>query len=218
MSKVKLGFARLTIPHKIETARTIVADTTGNTDFVLTQTKLAAITSAVNALELAHIAAAGGDHGKIADMDAKEKALDGLISLLIVQIEVESGGDATKILSTGCKIKGISGGAKQKKGVKAGKNPGDAICTATKVKGAFYRWQNCPDPMPDESVINIPDPVTGKLPAHNIWMDSEPSHSITTTVPNLPSGKKMHFRYAPILNKKHGGQQEWIFLGSVTIP
>ncbi|HEX7415137.1 MAG TPA: hypothetical protein VF411_13915, partial [Bacteroidia bacterium] len=158
------------------------------------------------------------DHSKVADMNAKEVVLDKLISLLIAQIDTESGGDATKILSTGCKVKGVNLGGKRKAGVIKGKLAGDADCTATKVKGAFYRWQNCPDPTPNEAVINIPDPATGRLPTHNVWMDSEPTHNITTTVPSLPTGKKIWFRYAPVLNKKNGGQQAWIILGYVTIP
>lgn len=218
MSKAKLGFSELTIPEKIETARTIVTDTTGNTDFPLTQSKLTAITAAVDALELAHIAAAGGDHSKIADMNAKETALDGLISLLISQIDNESEGDATKIMSTGCHIKTETKRGKTKQGVKAGKNIGEADGTATLLKGAFYRWQHCADPPPDESVINIPDPATGKLPSHNSWMDDEPTYEITTTIPNLPSGKKTWVRYAPVLRKKHGGQQAWVVLGSVKVP
>ena len=218
MSKAKLKFSELGISEKTETVRTIVTDTTGNTAFPLTQTKLPAITTAVNALELAHIAAAGGDHAKIADMNAKEKVLDGLISLLIAQIDYESEGDATKILSTGCHIKTETKRGKTKQGVKAGKNSGEAVGTATLVKGAFYRWQHCPDPPPDESVINIPDPATGRLPAHNSWIDDEPTYEITTTIPNLPSGKKMWVRYAPVLRKKHGGQQAWVVLGSVKVP
>ncbi|MHB8259109.1 MAG: hypothetical protein ACYDCN_03415 [Bacteroidia bacterium] len=218
MAKVKLGFKKLSVPHKIETARTIVTDTTGNTDFPLTQSKLPPITTAVNALELAYTAAAGGDHSKVSDMNRKARALDALMSNLISQIDTESDGDETKILSTGCNVRGASKPGKRKVGVVAGKNSGEGVCTGTKLKGAFYRWQYCPDPTPDEAVINLPDPVTGRLPAHNSWMDGDPTHEITTTIPNLPTGKKMWFRYAPVLSKKKGGQQAWIVLGSITIP
>ena len=218
MAKVKLGFQKLTVDQKIQTGRTIVTDTTGNAAFPLTQVKLPPITTAVNALEAAHTAAAGGDHAHHSDMIAKEKVLDKLMSALIGQIDSESGGDATKILSTGCNVKGVTLAGKRQAGVVANKLSGFADCTATKVKGAFYRWQNCPDPVPDESVINIPDPATGRLPSHNNWTDSNPSKEITTTVPNLPTGKKVWFRYAPVLGKKQGGQQAWVILGSITIP
>ncbi|MHB8259599.1 MAG: hypothetical protein ACYDCN_11915 [Bacteroidia bacterium] len=218
MAKVKLAFSKLSVPHKIQTARTIVTDTTGNAAFPITQTKLPAITTAVNALELAHTAAAGGDHGHHADMMAKEKVLNQLMSNLISQIDTESGGDATKILSTGCNIKAVGRAGKRKAGVVAGKIGGESICTATKVKGAFYLWYNCPDPPPDESIINIPDPVTGRLPAHNSWVECDATHEIITTIPSLPTGKKMWFSVIPVLTKKKGGKQARIILGSIMIP
>ena len=223
MAKVKLGFSKLTVPSKIQTARTIVTDTTRNTSFPLAQVMLPPITTAVNNLEAAHTAAAGGDHSKHEDMVTKEKVLDGLISLLSDHINAESGGDATKILSTGCQVRNVKSRGKRKQGVERGTHEGEADCTATKVKGAFYRWQYCPDPPPNESpspitpVAGTP-PLTGKVADANTWTDDEPTHEITTTISGLPSGTKMWFRYAPVLSKKNGGQQAWVVLGYITIP
>jgi len=235
MKKAKINFSRLSVPKKIETARTIVTDTTGNTDFPICQALLPGISSAVNDLETKFQAAAGGDHQKKALMHAAAKVLDGLISFLEDQINVEAGGDETKIIGTGCEVRKQTKRGKRQPGVKQGKNSGEIILTAPTVKGAgSYRFQLCADPPPDETAASrtaqppIPAPAPYPLPAPvpaqpSRWTDVGVAKGATFTADEmsdapLKSGSKLWARAAAILSKKKGGQQGWVLLGSVIVP
>ncbi|MBI3500640.1 MAG: hypothetical protein HY063_02510 [Bacteroidetes bacterium] len=222
MKKAKIKFSKLSVPKKIETARTIVTDTTGNGNFPICQALLPPITNAVNDLETKFEAAAGGDHQKKALMHAAAKVLDGLISFLEDQINVEAGGDEAKIKSTGCDVRKQTKRGKRLPGIKQGKRSGEIILFALTVKGAAYRFQLCSDPPPNETTPisrTVQPPVPAPVPApQNQWSDAGTTKGATFTATDLTSGSKMWGRVAVILTKKKGGQQGWVLLGAVIVP
>ena len=105
MSKVKIGFSGLTIPQKIERARDIVIRMTGNANFVTPNPTLAVMTLAINALETAALAASHGGTNLTAAMHVKEKDVDAKIDTLAAYVQEASGGDETKILSSGFDVR-----------------------------------------------------------------------------------------------------------------
>jgi len=75
-TNVKMGLSQMPIEKKIVKTRFIVASMTGNANFTTPSPTLAIITTNVNALEAASIAAKGGGKDDTANMRAKEAVLD----------------------------------------------------------------------------------------------------------------------------------------------
>lgn len=107
MAQVKVGTAAMPIPDKIQFARQIVIDMTGNANFTTPAPTLASITTAATALESAYNAAQTARQvakGLTTAQDAKNIALDLLLSQEGNYVENTSGGDAAKIESSGFSV------------------------------------------------------------------------------------------------------------------
>ena len=74
-SQVALGLSRMPIPQKIEFSKFIVTSMTGNANFPTPGVPLAQITTALTALDAAHVAAKGGGKDETATMYVKVHAL-----------------------------------------------------------------------------------------------------------------------------------------------
>ena len=105
MARVKINFARLSIPKKVIRARLHVTKLTGNAAFTTPNPPLASITAAALDLENKAEAAAEGGISKTNAMHTSEAALDVLISKLADYVQATSGGDANLILSTGFEVR-----------------------------------------------------------------------------------------------------------------
>jgi hypothetical protein len=111
MSLVKVGTATMTVPQKIQFARQIVIDMTGNANFTTPAPTLAALTAAATALETAYNAAQTARQvakSQTANQDAKALALDLLLAQEANYVENTSGGDRTKITSSGFSVRNPS--------------------------------------------------------------------------------------------------------------
>jgi hypothetical protein len=104
MSLVKVGTKNMTVPQKIQFARQVVIDMTGNANFTTPAPTLASITTAATALETAYNSAQTARQvakSQTANQDAKSLALDLLLAQEANYVENTSGGDRTKITSSG---------------------------------------------------------------------------------------------------------------------
>jgi hypothetical protein len=126
---VALGISGLAIAKKIERARFIVTSMTGNVNFTTPTPTLASITTIVNALEAAQIAALGGRADDTASMYAKEVVLE--LSLKSLAAYVEGIANASPVnaeaiaLSAGMNVKGKGGRSIKDFSVQVTCNPGE---------------------------------------------------------------------------------------------
>lgn len=188
MKRVKSSFARLTIPQKIEKARSIVDKMTGNVDFPTPDPTLPDVSKAVDELESAHTAAKQGGKAKTALMYQKEQVLDVLITSLAGYVQSASRGDEVKILSTGFDVVGKSAtqttplvspvGLEVANGVLEGQ----LLLSWKKVKGGLnYVIQQADDPLNTDT-----------------WETIGTSTKTKFTVNDLQAGKKYWFHVAAI--------------------
>ncbi len=108
MKYVKMGFYGITIPLFIQMCRFILSKLTGNVNFTTPNPSLASIKTAVDALEQSYENASKGGILLTADMYVKHQALLDLMKLLAAYIQNASGGDGTKIGSSGFAIRNTS--------------------------------------------------------------------------------------------------------------
>ncbi len=101
MSKVKIGFAGLTVPEQIERARHIKTSMTGNTNYMTPSPTLIEVDGAVTALENAYNESRSRDKNKVAAMKLRRKELLFIISQEAAYVQQASGGELEKILSSG---------------------------------------------------------------------------------------------------------------------
>jgi hypothetical protein len=104
MAKVKTNLSKLTVLEKVALGRAIVTGMTGNANYTTPAPALTALTTAATALETAYNAAlAARDASKTAtsSMLDKEVALEDMINLEAAYVQNASGGDRTKIESSG---------------------------------------------------------------------------------------------------------------------
>lgn len=104
MAKIKIDFARKTIPQQIERARDITGKLTANPGFVTPNPTIPEIVLITDKLEDAYIAALNGGKDKKAKMRVERKALLKGIGTLAAYVQTTSGGDETLILSTGFSV------------------------------------------------------------------------------------------------------------------
>ncbi|HYG51303.1 MAG TPA: fibronectin type III domain-containing protein [Flavobacteriales bacterium] len=106
---VALGLAKLSVPKKIEKGRFIVTSMTGNPSFTTPVPSLASVTTAINALETAYLAALGGGVDDTANMHAKEYTVDLLLRQLSFYVETTASANTITaeavILSSGMQVK-----------------------------------------------------------------------------------------------------------------
>jgi hypothetical protein len=149
-SVVKLGLARLPIAQKITKGRLVVTSMTGNANFTTPNPTLATITTNVNALETAKIAADSGGPDDTANMYAKEAVLDMALKLLSAYVEgianVNPLNAEAIILSAGMEVKGKGGNVIHDFDVQTTNNPGEVKLKRRGVGRGTYEFQMCTDP------------------------------------------------------------------------
>jgi hypothetical protein len=101
MKQVKVGLYAIGIPVLIQICRFILSKLTGNVNFITPNPSLASVKSAVDALEQSYENASHGGTLLTQDMYAKQQTLLDLMKLLGAYVQNASGGDATKINSSG---------------------------------------------------------------------------------------------------------------------
>ncbi len=101
MSKVKIGFAGLSVTEQIERARMILVKMTGNANFASPSPALTAVDDATTALETAYNESRGRDKVKVATMKLRRKELLFIMSQEAAYVQQASGGDMEKIQSSG---------------------------------------------------------------------------------------------------------------------
>lgn len=105
MKYVKMGFYGISIPMFIQLCRYILGKMTGNANFTTPNPTLANIKAAVDALELSYESASKGGVLLTADMYVKYHAALDLMKQLAAYVQNASGGDGTKISSSGFGIR-----------------------------------------------------------------------------------------------------------------
>lgn len=101
MSKVKIGFAGLSVTEQIERARHIKTSMTGNTNYTTPSPTLIEVEGAVTALENAYNESRSHDKVKVAAMSLRRKELLFMMSQEAAYVQQASGGDMEKIQSSG---------------------------------------------------------------------------------------------------------------------
>jgi hypothetical protein len=107
MSKIKVGFDRMTLPQKRQMVAKVVQMTTGNPNFPGAAPYLAALSSADAALGddiTAAEAARAVSKIKTSAQNASEKAVDKAMGRLAGAVELEADGSEVKILSGGFEV------------------------------------------------------------------------------------------------------------------
>ena len=193
MSKVKLGFNKLSVPNKIQQSRNIITKMTGNAALPAPNPTLATLTTAVDSLEAAYEAASDGGKAKTAFMYTQEKALDALMVQLAAYVQQASAGNATIILSSGMDVAAGRTPSQDLPAPEAvaaitGQNEGEVLLKWKPVKGAA-----------SYIVQQSADGSTG-------WALAANSTKASSTVSGLVSGSKEWFRVAAIGAK---GQGPW---------
>jgi len=110
MALVKSGVSDLPIPAKIQFARQVVTDMTGNPNFTTPAPTLASVGAAATSLETAFNAAETARQiakSKTTTMDTMNAALNGLMSLLANYVQQASGGDEAKIETSGFSVRDL---------------------------------------------------------------------------------------------------------------
>lgn len=110
MAQVKVGSDKLPVPDKIQFARQVVLDMTGNANFTTPAPTLASTTTAATALETAFNNAETARQvakSKTAIMEAANLALNVLLMQLGNYVENTSGGDTAKIESSGYSVRNV---------------------------------------------------------------------------------------------------------------
>jgi hypothetical protein len=142
---VKMGLSQMPIEKKIVKTRYIVTSMTGNATFATPSPALAIITTNVNALEAASIAAKGGGKDDTANMRAKEVILD--LSLKSLGAYVEGIANATPInaeaiiLSAGMDLKSKGGNFVHDFEVEVTGNVGEIRLQQEGVSRGSYEYQ-----------------------------------------------------------------------------
>jgi hypothetical protein len=113
MALVKVGISNMSDPDKIQFARQIVTQMTGNTNFTTPTPALVSITTAADDLETAYndaqTAAAAAKTATSVQAD-KSEALDLLLMQEGNYVENASGGDQSKIESSGFDVRNVPAG------------------------------------------------------------------------------------------------------------
>ena len=190
---VVLKLASLSIPEKIEKARFIVTSMTGNVNFTTPNPILATITTMVNALETAAIAAEGGGVDETANMHAKEFMLD--LTLKLEAAYVEGIANATPLsaeaiaLSSGMEVKKAGVRTAREFHLEATGNPGEVKLATKFEKRATFIFQMSTNPSSEISWATIGQSTRAKM-----------------VKSGLASGTRYYFRTA-VIDKN--GQNPW---------
>ena len=144
-----MGLSRIPIEKKIVKTRFIVTSMTGNANFGTPSPTLATITTNVNALEAAHIAAKGGGKDDTANMRAKEAVLDLSLKLLGYYVEGIASANAANaeaiILSAGMDVRGKRANFARGFEVSATGNIGEVRLQREAISRGSYEYQMSTD-------------------------------------------------------------------------
>ena len=197
MAKAKLELGKLTILQKVGLAQQIVIKMTGNANFTTPAPALAAITTAATALQTAaNDASAARETAaqKTAAQNDAAGSLDGLLTQLAAYVDNVTGGDETKILSSGMGVRSAPGAAAIPTQVLAlaateGDNEGSVDLS----------W----DPIGNAASYSIQlSTVSGTGP----WTLNGVATKSSATVTGLTSGQRAWFRVAAVGT---AGQGPW---------
>lgn len=208
---VVLKLARLSIPRKIEKARFIVISMTGNANFTTPSPTLVTITTNVNALETASIAAAGGGADDTANMHAKELLLDLSLKSLAAYVEgianVNPLSAEAIILSAGMEVKSSGVRTAHEFAVEPTGDPGEVSMSTKFVQRATFIWQMS---------TTAPNAGTGSAPGGQGALAAAQAGAVWETIgqgtrskflkTGLVSGTRYYFRVA-VVDKN--GQGPW---------
>ena len=143
--KVVLMLARLSVPQKVEKARSIASAMTGNAHFASPYPPLAQVTGAAGELEQAAIAAALGGKDETAVMREKEAVLDRLLTNEGFYVEIIANDTPAEaesiILSAGMSPKKARVSPAMDFRAKHGEVPGQAKLRTRYVQNAAFFWQ-----------------------------------------------------------------------------
>ncbi len=195
MSRLKIDFDKKPVPQQVAESRDKQTKITGNLNYLTPTPTMAALKTATDALENAYNAALNRYKEKKALMRIARKELKGLIVELADYIQITSGGDETKILSSGFGVR------KQRTPATVPDVPVNVKVSATEfdhaldissklVKGAkSYVFEMCVDPLTEKNFMPI-----------------EISTKSTTRVKDLTPGTKYWFR---LLAVNAAGKSGW---------
>jgi hypothetical protein len=146
MKKVSLKLKDRSVPGKIEFARSVVLQMTGNAHFTTPNPALASITTAANNLDAAYVKAQNGGTQDTADMHTKEDALDQLLTAEGFYVEVTANAVAATaiatILSSGMDFKQTGSINIPILSVMQGEVPGSVkLRRKAEGRGVVYKWQ-----------------------------------------------------------------------------
>lgn len=190
---VVLGLAQLSVPQKIEFARFVVTSMTGNANFGTPSPTLASVTTNINALETAYVAARGGGHDETTAMHAKELLLELSLKALAGYVEPIANANPVNaeaiITSAGMRVK--KGPAPKENGfrIALNGNVGEVLLRTDFESRAAFRWQKSLTPYVESS-----------------WMDMHLGTQASYVATGLTSGTVYYFRVAKI--DRHG-QNDW---------
>ncbi|HST51873.1 MAG TPA: fibronectin type III domain-containing protein [Pyrinomonadaceae bacterium] len=199
MSKIKLNLHSLTIPEKIARSQQIVAALTGNPNFTAPHPPLSEVTAAIDELETASNAAQAARQdakAKTAAQNAKEEALDRIVTQLVGHVESIAGNDEAIILSAGLDVRAAAAPstathtAPPTLTATVGDHDGEIDLSWDTVRGArSYVIERSADP-----------------PTETSWTHAAVSTRSHITIENLTSGTRYWFRVATITTT---GQSGW---------
>ena len=207
MSQVKLNLHHLTIPQKVQKFRQIVTAMTGNVNFTTPDPALAAITAANNNLESAYNdaqAARETAKQKTDLQEAADRAVDLLMTAEASYVQLQSGGDAAKIQSSGMDVRDPSapvGNLPAPGDINAseGDHDGEVDLHWNRVKGAkSYVTQHTATPTEAAS-----------------WNHPAISTKSSINITGLATGTKYYFRVAGI---GAAGQGAWSEIATKVAP
>jgi hypothetical protein len=156
MAKAKLGMDKLTDEQVVSEATNIHTAMTGNANFPTPNPTMAALLTAINTAQAklnTYNAAVTATQTALNDRDAAMAALRAALSLLAAYVDNASGGDATKIASSGMGVRNGPGsigpiGQVLNLVLVAGVEEGTLAASWPPVRGAIcYELQACPDPI-----------------------------------------------------------------------
>lgn len=194
---VSLKLSKLSVPAKIENGRHYVTTMTSNPNFTTPVPALAAVTAAINNLEVAYGNALGGGKVLKALMYDKELIYDNLVTQLSHYVEATANGSDTVIFSAGMEIKGVGGRIGKVFSVSKGSQPGDLKLSTKYYSNHAYIWQMVSDPLPDETEAIDPE---------HTWEQIGVTAKASFKVEDLEIGEKYWFRVASI---GKDGQNPW---------
>ena len=150
-----LGLSHMPIPQKIELGRFIVTSMTGNANFPTPNPTLASVTTNINALETAYIAARGGGHDETAVMYAREAALVLSLEALLFYVQPIANANPANadaiILSAGMRVKRPPSARLNGFRLALTGSPGEVILRTIYEPHASFIWQKTLTPLVEES-------------------------------------------------------------------